>query len=51
MSMLTLDDVRRAESLVRPHLAPTPLRRSFALRGTGAFLKLECWQPTGSFKV
>ena len=49
--MLTLDDVRRAESLVRPHLAPTPLRRSFALRGTGAFLKLECWQPTGSFKV
>ena len=49
--MLTLDDVRRAESLVRPHIAPTPLRRSFALRGANAFLKLECWQPTGSFKV
>ena len=51
MSMLTLDDLRRAESLVRPHLAPTPLRRSFAVRGVNAFLKLECWQPTGSFKV
>ena len=49
--MLTLDDVRRAESLLRPHLAPVPLRRSFALRGQNAFLKLECWQPTGSFKV
>jgi threonine dehydratase len=51
MSMLSLDDVRRAESLLRPHLPPTPLRRSFALRGLNAFLKLECWQPTGSFKV
>ncbi|HVQ30288.1 MAG TPA: pyridoxal-phosphate dependent enzyme [Vicinamibacteria bacterium] len=51
MTMLTLDDVRRAQSLVRPHLAPTPLRRSFALRGVNGFLKLECWQPTGSFKV
>ncbi len=49
--MLSLDDVRRAESLVRPYLAPTPLRPSFALRGANAFLKLECWQPTGSFKV
>ena len=51
MTMLTLDDVRRAESLLRPHLAPVPLRRSFALRAANAFLKLECWQPTGSFKV
>jgi threonine dehydratase len=34
------------------HLAPTPLRRSFALRRYGdVHLKLECWQPTGSFKV
>ena len=48
---LTLDDVRRAETLVRPHLPPTPLRRSFALREWNAWLKLECWQPTGSFKV
>ncbi|HEY6548367.1 MAG TPA: threonine/serine dehydratase [Vicinamibacteria bacterium] len=49
--MLTLDDVRRAEALVRSRLEPTPLRRSFALPGLPAWLKLECWQPTGSFKV
>ncbi|HVR72673.1 MAG TPA: pyridoxal-phosphate dependent enzyme, partial [Vicinamibacteria bacterium] len=49
---LTADDVVRAAAVVRPYLAPTPLRRSFALRDRGAaFLKLECWQPTGSFKV
>jgi threonine dehydratase len=49
--MLTLDDVRRAETRVRPRLDPTPLRRSFALREANGWLKLECWQPTGSFKV
>ena len=49
---LTADDVVRAGAMVRPYLPPTPLRRSFALREAGpAFLKLECWQPTGSFKV
>jgi threonine dehydratase len=49
---LTLDDVERARAAIRPYLLPTPLRRSFALRGSGeAYLKLECWQPTGSFKV
>jgi len=49
---LTADDVVRAGAVVRPYLPPTPLRRSFALREVGpAFLKLECWQPTGSFKV
>jgi len=49
---LTLDDVERARAAIRPYLPPTPLRRSFALRGCGdAYLKLECWQPTGSFKV
>src|SRR5262249_33054222 len=49
--MLTLDDVLRARDKIRPHLAPTPLRRSFALRPRNVWLKLECWQPTGSFKV
>ncbi len=49
--MLTLEDVRGAEARVRPRLDPTPLRRSFALREANAWLKLECWQPTGSFKV
>lgn len=49
---LTLDDVERARAAIRSYLPPTPLRRSFALRGCGdAYLKLECWQPTGSFKV
>jgi threonine dehydratase len=49
---LAAEDVVRAGEVVGRHLAPTPLRRSFALREKGAaFLKLECWQPTGSFKV
>ena len=49
---LAPEDVARAAAVLRPYLPPTPLRRSFALRERGpAFLKLECWQPTGSFKV
>ncbi len=50
--LLTPDDVRRADETVARFLAPTPLRPSFALRDHGeVLLKLECWQPTGSFKV
>ena len=49
--MLTLDDVRRAQRTIAPHLQPTPLRPSFAVRPRAGYLKLECWQPTGSFKV
>jgi threonine dehydratase len=50
---LHLDDVRRAQATLRPYLRPTPLRRSLiAPPGAGELLlKLECWQPTGSFKV
>jgi threonine dehydratase len=48
---LTLDDVERARAVVARHLPPTPLRPSFALRPQRGWLKLECWQPTGSFKV
>jgi len=49
---LRLDDVERARDTIAPYLRPTPLRRSFALGGAGdGYLKLECWQPTGSFKV
>jgi threonine dehydratase len=48
---LTLDDVRAARRVLAPHLRPTPLRRSFAAEGLDLRLKLECWQPTGSFKV
>ena len=50
---LRLDDVRRAQAALRPHLRPTPLRRSQVAppEGPELLLKLECWQPTGSFKV
>jgi threonine dehydratase len=48
---LTLAQVERARETLRPHLPPTPLRRSFCVPGAALFLKLECWQPTGSFKV
>lgn len=51
---LAVEDVDRAAAIVGRHLPPTPLRRSYALggdRAQEAWLKLECWQPTGSFKV
>src|SRR5258705_1449876 len=48
---LTPEAVERARDAIRDRLPPTPLRRSFALRTQPAWLKLECWQPTGSFKV
>jgi threonine dehydratase len=48
---LTWKAVDDASRVVSSHLPPTPLRRSFALRPRNAYLKLECWQPTGSFKV
>jgi threonine dehydratase len=48
---LTLDDVARARAVLDRHLRPTPLRESGAAPGADLLLKLECWQPTGSFKV
>jgi len=48
---LTPEDIETARERIRGRLPPTPLRRSFALRPHAAWLKLECWQPTGSFKV
>ena len=51
VTRLTLDDVRRARALLAPHLRPTPVRPSLAAPGLDLRLKLECWQPTGSFKV
>jgi threonine dehydratase len=44
-------DVEEARQTLAPFLAPTPLRRAFSVPGGQAWLKLECWQPTGSFKV
>jgi threonine dehydratase len=46
----TVDDVRRAGDLIAHYLAPTPLLAS-PLLGDGVLLKLETFQPTGSFKV
>ncbi len=48
---LSLADVERARASVARHLRPTPLRPSLAVPGQDLLLKLECWQPTGSFKV
>ena len=48
---LTLEDVSQARAAVARQLAPTPLRSSLAAPGHELMLKLECWQPTGSFKV
>jgi threonine dehydratase len=48
---LSLGDVERARAVVARHLRQTPLRESLAVPGTDVRLKLECWQPTGSFKV
>ena len=48
---LSLDEVLCAQESLRPHLRPTPLRASLAAPGVDLRLKLECWQPTGSFKV
>jgi threonine dehydratase len=45
------EDVERAAAVVGRHLAPTPVRRAFSVPGATAWLKLECWQPTGAFKV
>ena len=48
---LHADDVARAAAIVGRYLPPTPLRRAYSLFPRDAWLKLECWQPTGSFKV
>ncbi len=48
---LTVEDVERARGPVSRLLPPTPLRPSLAAGEGELLLKLECWQPTGSFKV
>lgn len=42
-------DLHQAAAAVRSYLDATPLVATTA--ADGALLKLECWQPTGSFKV
>ena len=53
--MINLDDIRTAADRIAPHVRYTPLLHATNLdrRPTPAslWLKLECLQPTGSFKV
>jgi threonine dehydratase len=52
--MIALSDVLAAQQIVQPHVWRTPLMRSAALSREAdgvVYLKLECWQRTGSFKV
>jgi threonine dehydratase len=52
--MLSLDDVRLAAARLWPYIVRTPLERSPALSdrcGVEVWLKLECFQSTGSFKL
>ena len=51
---LTLTDLLAAQQTIQPHVWHTPLMPSAGLSrlsGCDAYLKLECWQQTGSFKV
>lgn len=54
----TIDDVRSAEAVIRQHLSPAPLIRSYALErdlglatGRRVWLKDYGWTPVGSFKL
>ncbi|GAB4265994.1 MAG: threonine ammonia-lyase [Candidatus Promineifilaceae bacterium] len=52
--MVTISDVLQARRAIRPFIRKTPLIYSpYLSEKTGGkiWLKLECWQPTGSFKV
>lgn len=58
MSIPTFDDVCRAEAVIRQHLTPAPLIRSYAIEnelqlspGRRVWLKDFGWTPVGSFKL
>lgn len=53
LPMVTAQAVADAHERIRPHVRHTPLEHSPALSerlGRPVYLKLECWQITGSFK-
>lgn len=57
-TVATIDDVRRAERVIREHISPAPLVRSYALEkelglsaGRRVWLKDYGWTPVGSFKL
>lgn len=54
----TVDDVRRAEGVIRQHISPAPLMRSYPLEkelglegNRRVWLKDYGWTPVGSFKL
>ena len=54
----TIEDVREAEQVIRQHVSPAPLIRSYALErqlslapGRRVWLKDYGWTPVGSFKL
>ncbi len=54
MRPLSLTDILTARKVLAPYIWRTPLLPSAALgqqAGSQVYLKLECWQRTGSFKV
>lgn len=51
--MITLNDIQEASSRIAPYIRRTPMTGSYSvgqLLGTNAYLKLELFQRTGSFK-
>ena len=57
-SVATIADVRAAEKVIRQHLSPAPLIRSYALEkelglppGRRVWIKDYGWTPVGSFKL
>jgi threonine dehydratase len=56
--VVTIDDVRAAEPVVRPHVSPAPLVRSYALQkalglpeSRRVWLKDFGWTPSGAYKL
>ena len=52
--VVSLADVQRAAERISPYVVRTPLERSIGLSeltGTDVWLKFECFQTTGSFKL
>ena len=49
LSMITLDEIKKAANRIRGYAFRTPLYRTFSEENV--FLKLECFQPVRSFKI
>lgn len=58
IQIATIDDVREAEAVIRQHISPAPLIRSYAMEkelglhpSRRVWLKDYGWTPSGSFKL